>query len=122
MSREIKFRAWDKGFGMMFYSSKANFTHMEGEKKSALCGNHKPLGSLYVFVEAKAPIMQFTGLTDKNGKEIWEGDIVEIGVDAYPVFYENGAVCVKKDIWFSDNESKHFAIIGNIYENGDLLK
>jgi hypothetical protein len=66
--------------------------------------------------------LQFTGLPDKNGKEIWEGDIVKYGVDAYQVFYEGGAYCLKKDIWFSDNAAKHFEVIGNIYSNPELLK
>jgi len=67
-------------------------------------------------------ICQFTGLYDKKGQEIYEGDIVEYGVDASAVFYEGGACCLKKDVWFSDNEAQHFNVIGNVHDNPELLE
>lgn len=69
--------------------------------------------------------MQSTGLFDKNGKEIWEGDVVEVFDSRYTVFYdsENASFRLKPrdKRWNTDYMSNYaheasFEIIGNIYE------
>jgi uncharacterized phage protein (TIGR01671 family) len=115
--REIKFRAWDEENKQMiqwddafFYDTSA-VTNWSGD-----------------FSYIEMPLMQYVGLKDKNGVEIYEGDVSEdhlgIGVveyknAAYRVNYRNGE-CK----WFIDylvDEKKTIEVIGNIYENPEFL-
>lgn len=73
-------------------------------------------------------LMQSTGLKDKNGKEIFEGDVVSIDTDEFDLLfvkYEsgiywlmNGEECVER---LSDYYN-YVSIVGNIYENPELLE
>ena len=82
-------------------------------------------------------VMQYTGLKDKNGKEIFEGDIVKVyddynvyGIMAgeiYEIYFAFGGFRLKpkrnpkaKGNWVEDGID--FEVIGNIYENPELLK
>lgn len=83
-------------------------------------------------------LMQSTGLKDKNGKEIFEGDIIAIEVDdtEAPInakIFQNSKIGMLMFHVFEDNEdvpmvellednSVAFAVIGNIYENPELLE
>ena len=75
-------------------------------------------------------IMQSTCLFDKNGKEIFEGDIVLVLDSTYTVFYDNerGSYRLKPhdDRWNVDYMSNfshggNFEVVGNIYENKEYL-
>lgn len=80
------------------------------------------LNSLIGISQAAYELMQFTGLKDKNGKEIYEGDLVAHNASAKPI-----------DVEFIDGTFEPFSksdfgwtstlceIIGNIYENPELL-
>ena len=84
-----------------------------------------------------ATVGQFTGMLDKNGREIYEGDIIKIveKFDDENVYTGNGVVCFEEGIYELQN-GKHFAylgwlmhnddikleVIGNIHDNPELLK
>jgi len=121
--REIKFRAWDKVFNLMW--DKNSFT---SGKTSVLFDwierNKDPKGII---------LMQYTGLKDKNGKEIYEGDIcgseavysdnfqyeIRYGDGKYYISNENG---VQDDLIREVIRMYKLEIIGNIYENPELIK
>jgi len=110
--REIKFRAWDKLNNCMRYFKEDECIRFSDFKDIA---NHwsKP--------------MQYTGLKDKNCKEIYEGDIGEIIEMAnfnYLVIFKDGMFGVEtKDYGFKRlGQFKFLEIIGNIYKNPELLK
>lgn len=82
-------------------------------------------------------IQQFTGMTDLEGVDIYEGDLIElhpanlpIGFGVYEVFYNRGAFQLKeiKPNWILCHPSKYLhdynicKVIGNIFENPELLK
>nr|DAY21353.1 MAG TPA: YopX protein [Caudoviricetes sp.] len=119
-----KYRVWDKELQTMLDVSLIDF------KKGVLVGEHWKFGETNFMSFDEIELMQSTGLFDKNGKEIFEGDIVRFFDSLYTVFYdiEEGSYRLKPhdDRWvvdymsnFSSEES--FEIIGNIYENKEQL-
>ena len=79
-------------------------------------------------------VMQFTGLLDRNGKEIYEGDVIRAefsfidfceGCLGYQCFYldeKDKAICHGCEGNYMLKELEDIKIIGNIYENPELLK
>ena len=117
MKRIIKFRAWNKEENKMW-----SFDVMDRNKIFALDSNLPHKDFLVIPDGSHIELMQFTGLTDKNGKEIYDGDVVKYREGVYKVdWFENGFylfrdVRAKFDIWWVETE-----VIGNIYENPELL-
>jgi len=124
--REIKFRAWDKNTVSM---SRSFSVWEAGDMLKGLLLKYQNTNNEFPV------LMQYTGLKDKNGKEIYEGDIVRVYNDSenfydctvvYQVEQWNGvsAVCLSHPGIGEHNFpfDKHYEIIGNIYENQELLK
>ena len=88
-------------------------------------------GITYMVLAEDLVLMQSTGLRDKNGKEIFEGDILKNNKYITSVFYERGAYCVKFCRTTNTTETMNVIsfiekyktkVIGNIYENPELLE
>ena len=139
MNREIKFRAWNK-----------KEKYMEPVDDLQMFSNQLSIGMLskdYFLGKDDVELMQYTGLHDENGKEIYEGDIIESSYDVFTgnfdtkvgrgtVEFIDGAFYIKpfeiegKKIKDIDNEEwfliytvniDTLKVIGNIYDNPELL-
>lgn len=118
--REIKFRAWDKKNKKMYEVYELYFRYdMETKKEIMKIIVETPEINLIEFSEDEVELMQFTGLKDKNGKEICEGDVVKniYGVISMveSLFWFGRRCGLNKEIIPILEE--HFEVIGNIYEN-----
>ena len=123
MNREIKFRAWSKATEKMM---DWDFIKSHGNLNKLLCLGH-------------VKVMQFTGLTDKNGKEIYEGDIIRLRTNflknakkeepedysehIYTVTFFDGMFALCRGLPFNNGfvTGGVIEIIGNVFENPELL-
>ena len=121
--RELKFRVWIERYKKYMPISLIDFEPISGKIVSievVATG-----GDWAKFYPEEVVLEQYTGLKDKNGKEIYEGDVLE------STWNGDKAVVVWNDI---EGEWEHYAdfnthskysgsvVIGNIHENGELLE
>ena len=128
--REIKFRAWDKRRNKMYnvariiwINNEIRFVGIMGETEEEVI---TPYGIDNII------LMQYTGLKDKNGREIYEGDIVEFNffneLKKGIIKFYGGAFWIDvkgEDIPIllgTGIEGCECEVIGNVYENPELLK
>jgi len=136
--RTIKFRAWYKGCQFpldlqnledyekpqMIYNVQKLYDG-SGADLNGILGGYSAFGSLVN--NEDFVIQQFTGLTDKKGKEIYEGDISNTRDGDLLTCYDYNSFIYM--VLFSEEHSgvngysqKELEVIGNIYENPELLK
>lgn len=130
MSREIKFRAWDYDTNTMIYPDSELETIFCFDKVglSVYHNNGQELSSF--------ELMQYAGLKDKNGKEIYEGDIlyhneyywlVKHGEYKYHTYDSTditsyGLIFENYNFGETNNFNSNWIVVGNIYENPELLE
>lgn len=120
--REIKFRAWDKKEKIM--SQIDDFTGLNYSDEY----EYKYVCAHRIIQWTDLEVMQFTGLLDKNGKEIYEGDIVEsLDGNKSEIVFDRGCFVLQHEPRIRRSfdfiaEKNYFEIIGNIYENTELIK
>lgn len=133
--REIKFRAWEKSTNSMVYD-------VQNVSKKRIIGESACESFQEVVDSWEYETMQYTGLKDKNVKEIYEGDIIEFNNNDYArtaghlddeiiiakVEYHCGHYGLKEangqlhDLYVSLVNDEEAEIIGNVYEDENLLK
>lgn len=122
MEREIKFRAWDKRKKEMFYDWCID---PDGGWFGDFGDGSEDIALKY-YKNGKIEVMQYTGLKDANGKEIYEGDIIRVNGRNMEVFFKDGYFG-----WGQEHDGKYsfdpfgdekIEVIGNIYENPELIK
>ena len=107
--KEIKFRMWDK-------------------EKQQMIDNNELLDTTGAFLNLPMwdtyILMQFTGLIDKAGVEIYEGDVVRCwGGEHFQGYWEHDTTIIIKDMiyeCFMMGEIEFLEVLGNIYENPEL--
>lgn len=127
----FKFRAWDKNKNKMYQVRGINF---DNEDLWLKINETQIMGANLFEVE----LMQYTGLKDKNGKEIYKGDIVECKCGntgktiLRQVEYIGVSFCTKNGSFYNQKTKQreycyiplkpYVKVVGNIYENPELLK
>jgi len=125
--REIKFRAWHKKEKEMWYPSGKALIHWDGIGIEYGDGYSLKKGGLVI--DEGIILMQYTGLKDRNGVEIYEGDLLNIEDSikwnkTYEITFSDGAFCCEDrlNILLGICNHEKGEVIGNIYENSELLK
>lgn len=125
--REIKFRAWDLKTKKMCHVDGVNFG-----KRTITVRASAPNGRCILIGGAKY-LMQYIGVKDKNGVEIYEGDIIRGHTGRYQVdcvvrwslgncgFIAEPTITDRTYLCLNPGSTKSYEVIGNIYENPELV-
>ena len=120
--KDIKFRVWDNERNAMFNSKSVDIDFFEG--KIEITSDTIRYDEVYTDEIKDFELMQYVGCKDKNNKEIYEGDIVKTKEHIGQIIYSKGVffIDVKGDFYLRIyNVSEFMEVIGNIYENPELL-
>ena len=127
--RDIKFRVWDNERNAMLNSKSVDIDFFEG--KIEITSDTIRYDEVYTDEIKDFELMQYTGVKDKNGREIYEGDIITITLDTGNVI--TGSVGMNNGQWSIKYYDRYYSlvsiwyemqpeVIGNIYENSELLE
>jgi uncharacterized phage protein (TIGR01671 family) len=130
--REIKFRAWDEKWKRWIAPRDIS---IYGDGTQYFDRRSDPDGDVIeTAVEGQCALMQYTGLKDKNGREIYEGDVFGLcdpeDQSVFTLVFQDGSFRKGYKRWnpkipflpLDDWDMDNFQVIGNIYENPELLK
>jgi hypothetical protein len=144
MNRKIDFKAWDSKYNVMIkgFAIYANGDHLgmsihdsgefyeENDLESD--SKHFSEGDDWIFIMDDFTLLQFTGLTDKLHYDIYEGDLLKSGQgNLFKVLWHEAEAQWAVDCLTGDDiglcelkkyMEENLEVIGNIYENPDLLK
>ena len=127
--RDIIFRGKRTDTGEWVYGAPAKDSHGETVMVESVfeCEEYNCRGANCLYVDENT-VGQYTGLTDKNGTKIFEGDIVTLpkygrGKTKSVVYFKGGKFAVDGSNYaFKDIRPKNIVVIGNIYDNPELLR
>ncbi len=126
--RDIRFRAWDKKLKQFILKDNSLWNLISFSRNDILL-----LFKQFVYKEIdweywekRVIFQQFTGLFDKNGKEIWEGDIIRNKEELLEVVFNQAYaqfqfINPNKMYEYPDLNKQEIEVIGNIFENESLL-
>ena len=128
MNREIKFRFWGKALKPPHFIDLSNWRIYTNTGEEVLNGSFGLFNNPLIIPQ------QYTGLKDKNGREIYEGDVVNLKGNVGTVIFKNGCFSIKgcfvsaynKPVFYLlinclESEYYEIEILGNIFENPKLF-